>query len=174
MSSASEVLDYLIANEAKLIWIDLKDNTIAASNILIDLIKSKRLTAFESSTIVVNSTSLDVLKNIKSSLPNIGRSIEGKWGAEPLTNRLYFLETVLNDITHLSLNVGLRVGDEPLYKVINKRKRFEKRLKALLIDAHSKNIKVIGWTVNNLRKLKRLSETDLDYLLTDKTATPSK
>ncbi len=156
-------------SELELIWVDLKDNTIEAAESLLQTIQNGNFSEHFVRSIVVNTTNIEVLKFIKAHNPSIGRSIEGKWGAEPLVDLDYYLgDKVLPFITHLSLNLGIRLGDESLLRILGKKKRFNSRFENLLRLSHFYGIKVIGWTVNNKKKIKRLSEYKLDFLLTDR------
>ncbi|MGK0367271.1 MAG: hypothetical protein ACI9QD_000405 [Thermoproteota archaeon] len=47
----------------------------------------------------------NLLREIRSKLPLVGRSLEGNWGSEALTNYKYFFKTHRDSYTHLSLNV---------------------------------------------------------------------
>jgi hypothetical protein len=101
----------------------------------------KIFTEEEWKKIVVNSGEVKLLRALKEKLPPIQRSIEGKWGGEPLTQLEYYFAEVRDSYEFLSLNVGLRLGDEPLYCIIGKRKRFEERLKVI----QGFGVPIIGW-----------------------------
>ena len=55
---------------------------------------------------------------MRVAIPQVKYSLEGKWGSEPLTDYEKYLDGV--GITHdyVSLNVGIYLGHEPVYKLI--------------------------------------------------------
>lgn len=148
------------------VWIDLKEQDeklILPLTQTIDDFASNKLKA----VLVVNNGDASLLRKFKKFYSQIRYSLEGKWGSEPLVDDSFITNA---GITHdiISLNVGFRLGDESPLKLINKQKRFYKRLKMLLQKAKAHNIQVVGWTVNKLSKIEKLLSTDLDYLLTDR------
>lgn len=150
----------------KLVWIDLKQQD---DKVVAPLVETLNNHASESlkSIVVVNNGNSRLLKRFKNIFPDVRYSLEGKWGSEPLVDSRFIEDAgVTHDI--ISLNVGLRLGDESPLKIIGKKKRFLKRLQKLIANAHRRNIPVIGWTVNKKDKLKDLLEYDLDFLLTDR------
>lgn len=149
-----------------LVWIDLKEQSENLVSPLIEVIEDSANSRLKSA-IVINNGSSSLLSKFKSLYPEIRYSLEGKWGSEPLVDPS-FIENAGKTHDIISLNVGFRLGDESPLKIINKQKRFYKRLKILLEKARDKNIQIIGWTVNKLAKIEKLLSTDLDYLLTDR------
>jgi hypothetical protein len=59
------------------------------------------------------------------------------------------------------------MGHEPLWKLICRGKRFWRYLDAYLTEAKSRGVKTVGWTVNRTKKIKRLQNMDIEFLLTD-------
>jgi glycerophosphoryl diester phosphodiesterase len=151
----------------KFIWIDMKNTSFEVLPILKRLslgITDKKVL----NKIVINNTSIALLKKLKVELPEFKYSLEGKWGSEPLTDYKKYFDGI--GITHdyISLNVGIYLGHEPLYKLINRRKRFWRYLNQLLDTARNKSIPILGWTVNSRKKIKRLKLMEIDFLLTDR------
>lgn len=151
----------------KFIWIDMKNTSFEVLPILKRLslsITDKKVL----NKIVINNTSVALLKKLKVELPEFKYSLEGKWGSEPLTDYKKYIDGI--GITHdyISLNVGIYLGHEPLYKFINRRKRFWRYLNLLLDTARNKSIPILGWTVNSRKKIKRLKLMEIEFLLTDR------
>jgi glycerophosphoryl diester phosphodiesterase len=115
----------------------------------------------------VGNGSVEVLKIIKGLLPQVGRSLEGRWGSEPLVQHEYYFRQVRDVYTHLSLNVGIHLGDENPLKLIGRKKRFHKRLAEIATLTKSLDIPVIAWTVNRDKKIRKILNYEFDYLLTD-------
>ena len=149
------------------IWIDMKDQSLDVIPVLRKLsnqISDNKVL----NKIVINNLSVELLKRLKIELPQFKYSLEGKWGSEPLTDYKKYIDGI--GITHdyISLNVGIYMGHEPLYKLICRRKRFWRYLNSFFQLAKSKAIPVIGWTVNSRKKIQKLKNMEIDFLLTDR------
>jgi glycerophosphoryl diester phosphodiesterase len=104
MISLSMMMDYLLSqSQLKLIWIDLKDKKMEAVEAMVEVLANKNLTEEEWKKIVVNSGEVKLLRALKEKLPPIQRSIEGKWGGEPLTQLEYYFAEVRDSYEFLSL-----------------------------------------------------------------------
>lgn len=167
-TTLNEVVDKLFFDErVKFIWIDMKEQStevIPALQALVDKIGDKKIL----DKIIINNASADILARLKVELPEFKYSLEGKWGSEPLTDYSKYLDGVGTTHDMVSLNVGIYVGHEPLYKLICRGKRFWDYLDKFLTEADSRGITAIGWTVNRVKKIQRLKEMGIPYLLTDK------
>jgi glycerophosphoryl diester phosphodiesterase len=149
------------------IWIDMKDQSLDVIPVLRKLsnqISDNKILE----KIVINNGSAELLKRLKIDLPEFKYSLEGKWGSEPLTDYKKYIDGI--GITHdyISLNVGIYMGHEPLYKLICRKKRFWKYLNDFLDTTKSKSIPVLGWTVNSRIKIQKLKKMKIDFLLTDR------
>jgi glycerophosphoryl diester phosphodiesterase len=112
--------------------------------------------------------SYSLLRQLRKEIPGIRYSLEGKWGTEPLTDYATYIEGIGKTHDLVSLNVGLYLGHEPLWKIPRRSKRFWNYLDKYIDKTKAAQIKTIGWTVNKEKKIERLIDRDLDYLLTDK------
>ncbi len=168
MTSLSEALDYLLTkSQLELIWIDMKEQSPEAAYAMANEINGRDLEERELRKIVINNGSIEILRLIQKLIPAVGRSLEGKWGSEPLSKLDYYFNEVRDSYTHLSLNVGIHLGDESPIKIFGRKKRFYKRLKELSEKANEMNIPIIAWTVNREKKIEKLMEFGFTYLLTD-------
>ncbi|WP_372654658.1 glycerophosphodiester phosphodiesterase family protein [Halobacteriovorax sp.] len=168
LTTLKEVQEKLFdSEEIKFIWIDLKDQT---DDIIPTLINFTNSIANQEvlNKIIINNTNPRLLLKLRNLIPELKYSLEGKWGSEPLTDYPKYIDNI--GITHdyISLNAGLYLGHEPLYRVIGRRKRFWKYLTSLLEETKLKEIPVIGWTVNKKKKIKKLKSLNIDFLLTDR------
>jgi len=168
ITTLDEVVDKLFFDDrVQFIWVDMKDQSVDVLPVLKALVErlgDKRI--FDK--IVINNGSVELLARLKVEVPEFKYSLEGKWGSEPLTDYEKYLGGV--GITHdmVSLNVGIYMGHEPLWKLICRSKRFWNYLEDFLTEADSKGVTSIGWTVNRVKKIKRLKSMNIPYLLTDK------
>ena len=151
-------------NEVELIWIDFKPTSITKAQSL-----ASKLLEYPHGLdkIVVNSTSVEVLSIIKSVFPNMRTSLEGKWGSEPLKDYRKYFDGL--GVTHdvISLNVGFYLGHEK-YWPIGRRRRFWKKYKKFQEEAYIRDAMYIGWTVNKKKKISKLRDSGIPYLLTDR------
>lgn len=167
-TTLNEVVDALFFDQrVEFIWIDMKDKSLAVIPMLKKL-REKISDKVVFDKIVINSTSGELLKTLKVEVPEFKYSLEGKWGSEPLTDYTKYIDGI--GITHdiVSLNVGIYLGHEPIYKLICRGRRFWNYLDQFLATADSKGITTIGWTVNRAKKIKRLQSMNIPYLLTDR------
>lgn len=149
------------------IWIDMKEQTLEVIPLLKNLVKrigDKKVL----DKILVNNGSEKLLARLKVEIPEFKYSLEGKWGSEPLTDYVKYIDGVGKTHDMVSLNVGIYMGHEALWKVICRNRRFWNYLDNFLNEASSKGITTIGWTVNNVKKIKRLKSMNIPFLLTDK------
>lgn len=167
-TALSEVAESLFFDDrVRFVWIDVKEQSDAAVAAV-----QRFFSVFGRDPvlkkIVINNGSPAVLRQLKACLPGLRYSLEGRWGSEPLTD----LRTYLGQagITHdaVSLNVGLFLGHEPAYRLLNRKKRFWHYLDSYLAQARQARVPTIGWTVNRSADLHRLRHLHLDYLLTDR------
>jgi glycerophosphoryl diester phosphodiesterase len=169
ITKLSEVLVTLLTDvRLDFMWIDLKpkdEKVIAPMIELFYSIPDKKLM----DKIVVNSTNIELLKKLRAVLPNLKYSLEGKWGSEPLTDYAKYFGGIGISHDYVSLNVGIYLGHEPWWKIIRRRRRFWNYLYRYLDEAKKRGVPTIGWTVNNRRKLHTLLQTDMEFLLTDRT-----
>lgn len=168
ITTLDEVVDLLFFDERlEFIWLDMKDQSeevVPMLKALVLKLSDKKI--FDK--IVINNGSAELLARLKVEVPQFKYSLEGKWGSEPLTDYKKYIDGI--GITHdyISLNVGIYLGHEPMYKILCRKKRFWKYLNAYLQETKMKSIPTIGWTVNRTNKIKKLREMDLEFLLTDR------
>ncbi len=165
--SLKKVIDKLLKkNNVEFIWIDLKGNDLAILDALSDAFKDindkKNL-----SKIMINSVDAKLLTKAKEKFPHIRSSLEGKWGSEPLSKPEEFFDGVGRSHNAVSLNVGIALGYKGSLNILIRKRRFWKLLKAYIPEAKRRNIPTVAWTVNSKKKLKKLLELDMEYLLTD-------
>lgn len=166
-TTLNEVIDKLFFDErVEFIWLDVKEQTldvIPAIKAMVEKIGDKKVL----DKILVGNGSKDVLMRLRAEVPELKYSLEGKWGSEPLVDYESYLDGV--GITHdyVSLNVGIYMGHEPLWKLICRGKRFWNYLDKYLTEAKSRGIPTVGWTVNKVKKIRRLKSMEIEFLLTD-------
>lgn len=166
-TTLNELVDEIFADKRlQFIWIDMKEQSEAVIPVLkkmVARIGDKKVL----DKILVNNGSPDLLAKLKIEIPELKYSLEGKWGSEPLTDYAKYIGGA--GITHdvVSLNVGIYMGHEPLWKLIFRSRRFWNYLDDFLAEAQSKGITVVGWTVNRHKKIRRLKDMNIPYLLTD-------
>jgi glycerophosphoryl diester phosphodiesterase len=168
LSTLTQVRDQLFSDQrVEIIWIDLKTTgprTVKSLSEFMESIKDKRI----KEKIVINSTSSALLQQLRKEIPDIRYSLEGNWGTEPLTDDSTYIDGIGKTHDMVSLNVGLYLGHEPLWKLPRRSKRFWNLLDQYIQKTKELGIKTIGWTVNKDKKIERLIDMDIDYLLTDK------
>lgn len=167
MISLKKLLSKLLAKEnLKFAWIDLKGDDpqmIKALEESLSAINDKTLIG----KLMINSINAPLLTKIKKAFPRIKTSLEGKWGSEPLSHQGRFFNGIGSSHDAVSLNVGIALGYKGSLNIFIRKRRFWKLLKAYVKESKRRSIPTVAWTVNNKKKISKLKQFNLDYLLTD-------
>lgn len=167
MVSLKSVLKKVLSNpKISFVWVDLKSDNgqiIKALEDSFSFIKDKSMRR----KLMLNSMSKSLLTKIKARFPNVNTSLEGKWGSEPLSKRSQFFDGIGTSHDAVSLNVGFALGYKGSLNIFVRKRRFWKLLKKYVKEAKAQGIPTVAWTVNKKKKIKKLLELDLEYLLTD-------
>ena len=166
--SLEELRDQLFADSRlELIWLDFKQTDDAMVPAISDFLKTISDTNILNK-MVVNSGSVSNLVALRKINKSVKYSLEGLWGSEPLTDYKKYFDGI--GITHdyISLNVGIHLGQESIWKVWGREARFWKQLDDFMVEAQHVDAVVIGWTVNNSNKIEKLKKLNFDYLLSDR------
>ena len=166
-TALNEVVDSLFFDDRiEFIWIDMKEQNEAVIPVLKELV-AKIADKKVLDKIVINNGSAELLAKLKVEIPEFKYSLEGKWGSEPLVDYTKYLDGIGTTHDMVSLNVGIYMGHEPLYKLIRRKKRFWNYFEKYLTEAQSRGVTTVGWTVNNKKKIERIKKMGIEYLLTD-------
>lgn len=167
LTTLDDVVNKLFFDDrVQFIWVDMKDQSLEVIPVLrklVDQLGDKSI--FDK--VIINNASVELLARLKVEVPEFKYSLEGKWGSEPLTDYETYLEGAGSTHDMVSLNVGIYMGHEPLWKLICRSRRFWNYLDNFLAEADAKGVTTIGWTVNRIKKIKRLQSMNIPYLLTD-------
>jgi glycerophosphoryl diester phosphodiesterase len=166
LSNLDEVFDTFVFNdEVEYFFIDVKDT---------DLVKLQQafikiFTKYNRhEKIVVINKNPSFLIWIKNNYPEIKTALGGKRGSEPLINFPKFIHSV--GLTHdfVSLNLGLPMGHESLFKLFGKKKRIKKHLKKFLQVKKQKGFTAFVWTINKDRSFELIKDSNFEFILTDR------
>jgi glycerophosphoryl diester phosphodiesterase len=166
IATLKEVIEQVVATRnLDLVWIDFKSENLDHVKSLAKLLANS-LSKSQLSNIVINSQSVQVLKTVKVMFPALKTSLEGKWGSEPLKDYDKYFSGLGKTHDVISLNVGFYLGHEPFIP-IGRRYRFWKKYNAFIDKVKETQAPVIGWTVNKSKKIRKLIDSDIPFLLTD-------
>lgn len=169
MTSLAQVLEKFL-NQKKIttLMLDLKSTK---NDRVLDALRNATLNIKDTqlfAKIIVISTSVETIRSIRNVYPEFRFSLEGKWGSEPLADYEKFIKLAGKTHDLVSLNVGIFLGHEPIWKIFGRKKRFWRMLSNYQYIAELNQVPTIAWTVNRSSKIKKLLKFDFDYLITDK------
>jgi|GEM_PF-5170263 len=159
--------------QVEMIWLDHKINNpeMALASLTRALDQLRELVtpeAFQSvfAKLILNSQENEVLKLSKKIYPDLKTSLEGKFGAEPIRDRVRYLG-LMRAHDYISLNVSVPLGHGPLLTTLFRKKKFRRLLEDFMIDANKRGVPVIAWTENQLKDITYFKTLGFAYLLTD-------